>query len=152
MVSPVQGQKLSSKNLAPVQKPVIQSPQKKSKRATSLASNQIQKAKKVVNLDKALDSQFDGAGVPENEDVPNQYQRDMDIVFKELNLRKTQIIQSKNSHDRDMKVLKQYMVEKIDSIYAKSKSDLSTAVQLVYETFDTRIKLIEELEKKVMTE
>ena len=49
-------------------------------------------------------------------------------------------------------MLKQYMVEKIDSIYGKGKADLSTAVQLVYETFDTRIKLIEELEKKVMTE
>ena len=33
-------------------------------------------------------------------------------------MRKTQILQAKVNHDRDMKILKQYVTENLDKLYA----------------------------------
>jgi hypothetical protein len=42
-------------------------------------------------MDRAMSSQF-GDGGGGGQDVPDQVQRDFDIVYKELNMRKTQIM------------------------------------------------------------
>lgn len=82
-------------------------------------SSQIRKST-VINLDKALGNQFDASNYESRKDegAPDSHQRDMDIVFKELNMRKTQILQAKVNHDRDMKILKQYVTENLDKLYA----------------------------------
>ena len=46
-----------------------------------------------------------------------------------------------------MKVLKQYIAEKLDSLYSKTREDLSESIKIAFEPlkeFDTRVKTLEE--------
>jgi len=61
-------------------------------------------------------------------------------------------VQAKISHDRDLKVLKQFVAEKFDSLYAQTRTDLSTSINLAFDPIKEIEVRIQALEAKTVVQ